>query len=507
MPVWICKESENIETITEQVKCIFDGSKEKQTCYMAETDYILCSGIETCIVNVKGDKGDKITWKSSCGGYAYTTLDGENEYAKFDCGEIKTIPVEENTTSSEVWFKNAYWKCYDGYEEKAGGETSCKPVSVWKKYAEESCEKRCYNLECKLSNETTCANISKCGVNSFSVYNECPSDIIITPGICGNGICESNEGEICETSGICSIESESNETKCEVSEGKCYYVCPEDCKVIKAVYANLNEKFKLQVSQEVKFNDYPNLKIKFNNLFIPKCIVETIPTETVEEGSIIKNEKKEEEKSAKIETYSITGNAVSYSSTSIIESSKKCMYKEPYAVLQVKDYSDGKQKTEVIKIQVGEKKSVFDVVISFLDYDSESKTGVFIVSLNNGTFTCPKACICDVSGDLVSCRVIEEKCVEGTILCPDGVCREKCEVEDITTECLFGCFYKNKCLPYGMRSGGLYCSIDNDMKSQSGGDEKCENNFECESNICISGSCVSKGVWQKFLSWFKELFG
>ncbi|MCX6800902.1 MAG: hypothetical protein NTZ73_01825 [Candidatus Diapherotrites archaeon] len=44
------------------------------------------SDYTSCTAEVKGAKGTKLTWKSTCGGYAYTTVDGENEYAEFKCG-------------------------------------------------------------------------------------------------------------------------------------------------------------------------------------------------------------------------------------------------------------------------------------------------------------------------------------------------------------------------------------------------------------------------------------
>lgn len=40
-------------------------------------------------------------------------------------------------------FKNMYFQCYDGYEEKHGGESSCKSSDVWAKYAREICVNRC----------------------------------------------------------------------------------------------------------------------------------------------------------------------------------------------------------------------------------------------------------------------------------------------------------------------------------------------------------------------------
>jgi hypothetical protein len=40
-------------------------------------------------------------------------------------------------------FKNMYFQCYDGYEEKQGGESSCKSSEAWSEYAREICANRC----------------------------------------------------------------------------------------------------------------------------------------------------------------------------------------------------------------------------------------------------------------------------------------------------------------------------------------------------------------------------
>lgn len=81
--------------VSEQVKCVFNGATTEQRCATAySSDSPLsfgCSGIGTCVAGVKGPKGTSLTWKSSCGGYAYTTLDGNSEYANFSCRD--TSPV------------------------------------------------------------------------------------------------------------------------------------------------------------------------------------------------------------------------------------------------------------------------------------------------------------------------------------------------------------------------------------------------------------------------------
>lgn len=65
------------ETASEQVKCVFLNSDSAQECYSEIGSR--CSGIGSCTAEVTGVKDTKLTWKSSCGGYAYTVIDGNNE--------------------------------------------------------------------------------------------------------------------------------------------------------------------------------------------------------------------------------------------------------------------------------------------------------------------------------------------------------------------------------------------------------------------------------------------
>ncbi|MEE9323054.1 MAG: hypothetical protein V3U72_00770 [Candidatus Aenigmarchaeota archaeon] len=70
------------------------------------------------------------------------------------------IEVPVTTTGTTKGYRNAYWQCYDGEESYEGGKTSCKSSETWKKYAEDFCSGHC-------------SDYGKCGVNSFSVWNEC----------------------------------------------------------------------------------------------------------------------------------------------------------------------------------------------------------------------------------------------------------------------------------------------------------------------------------------------
>ncbi|MFH1209911.1 MAG: hypothetical protein V1663_03930 [archaeon] len=91
----------------EQVKCIFDGTNLPQRCYPSYSYDAGCSGVGVCIATITGSIGDKITWKSSCGQYVTTIIDGENDYAKFDCSNINqeqqlcTTNIETNEVVCE----------------------------------------------------------------------------------------------------------------------------------------------------------------------------------------------------------------------------------------------------------------------------------------------------------------------------------------------------------------------------------------------------------------------
>ena len=85
--------------ISEQVKCVFNGSTIEEKCvglgsYATIASgleviprYLGCSGIESCVANVSGPKGMKLTWTSSCSDSKspITTIDGESEYINFNC--------------------------------------------------------------------------------------------------------------------------------------------------------------------------------------------------------------------------------------------------------------------------------------------------------------------------------------------------------------------------------------------------------------------------------------
>ncbi len=62
------------------------------------------------------------------------------------------------------------------------------------------------------------------------------------------------------------------------------------------------------------------------------------------------------------------------------------------------------------------------------------------------------------------------------------------------------------CEDFGVIEVGRYCSKTKMWVDQKGKEEFCENNYECQSSICVDNMCVEKGLFTKFLEWFKNLF-
>jgi len=419
-----CKPAE----VKEKVECVFSGSAQLQKCYTAEQNSrAYCSGTESCSTDILGYKGERIIWKSTCGGYAYTLVDGTAEYAKFDCSVVGTCV--------------SGFKCDDG------------TVS-----------------ECKIEN-------GQC------ICSTCPT-IIIKP-VCGNGICESGEGEICSmTQVMCKIGQE-----CKAPSSSCFVVCPKDCKALEPIDTNLGEKFKLQMYQttKIKENGIDIMKINFKDLIAYKC--DEVGTSS-EASSVIENK------------VAATGMVVMPTEDSPATEILKCVGAGPKALLDVGIIlSSQTGVSTTLNLNLGEKKQIGGFTILFASYDYASRTGTFLVTRE--TFLCPKNCKCDENGNTIICP--EKVCKKGETLCPDGECREKCEI--ISEDCKFGCMYDGKCFPIGVRSNGTYCGGELFISQQKASDEVCENNFECTSNVCVSGKCINEGLLQKILSWFKNIFG
>src|SRR3989338_5891503 len=128
------KAAEETETINEEVKCVFKDTKLVQGCYSDDKQFS-CSGIDSCIVNVSGEKGQKLKWKSICEDREITTkIDGIHEIAEFKCEEkydfLRAAPPKlmlfEEQVKCVFADSDSEQKCYsDDSKFSCSGTGSC----------------------------------------------------------------------------------------------------------------------------------------------------------------------------------------------------------------------------------------------------------------------------------------------------------------------------------------------------------------------------------------------
>lgn len=352
-----CKDGACIkgESISEKVICGFANSNQEQKCYTAEQNSrAYCSGIGTCVAEIKGQRDEKITWKSSCGQYQYTIIDGNDEKIGFDCtsGETNIIQIRNNG------FRHAYFQCYDGEESKSIEREACKTAEFWKKFAENFCQSHCIKK----------GNIEKCGINTFSLVDECYF-----------------EGETTIPT-VPTIPATENAAAITPNQGMLYYFYADNCPNCQEIDKEIGI-----LKQKGFFNDFGAAVFNINEEKIAdKYEIKAVPSFILYKGG--------------------------------------CSFRK-----------QGLMKSEEIEAWA---------------YGA--------------------------------------KCEEPTesIL----VCKDSCPLD-------------GKCYPFGYRKGGKYCSDNGGFVEQLKGELTCENNFECSSNVCVSGKCISEGFIQKILKWFKRLFG
>jgi hypothetical protein len=79
--------------------------------------------------------------------------------------------------------------------------------------------------------------------------------------------------------------------------------------------------------------------------------------------------------------------------------------------------------------------------------------------------------------------------------------------DEIDLTCTNACPFDGKCYPFGYRIESEFCTDEGIFVNQKGEDLTCTNSFECESNLCIDGKCVDRGLFTKIVDWLKGLFG
>jgi hypothetical protein len=113
------------EVVTENVKCVFEGTKDGQKCYSPNDSLSIgCGDVGACITEVKAQKGTIMNWKSSCGATASTIVDGFDKYATFVCGEKVLSDVKPNLTTPGKEYSKIVVMTPNGGESLVPGKTA-----------------------------------------------------------------------------------------------------------------------------------------------------------------------------------------------------------------------------------------------------------------------------------------------------------------------------------------------------------------------------------------------
>jgi len=59
----------------------------------------------------------------------------------------------------------------------------------------------------------------------------------------------------------------------------------------------------------------------------------------------------------------------------------------------------------------------------------------------------------------------------------------------------------------GVRIKDEFCDVNKKFTIQFEEGEYCNNNYECDSNVCVGNECISMSIFEKFLAWLSTLFG
>jgi hypothetical protein len=488
--------------ITEQVKCIFANSNSEQQCF---AESFACRGTGTCVVDVSGVKGKMLTWKSTCSGYAYTVIDGKNEYAEFNCQQPtqattpiatqtggETIPTPAPTTTQSAQAETtSIQTCVnsDGinYYVKGYVETKVNGIVVQKVYD-----------TCKIIDSNTdrtapmsVSDITECsGANCYVLEGSCsPSQTTqmaiwkCPSNICRDGVCVKSEGKMLYGEGVeehveciflnsdvLTNSHTATPEKCYTDDGKfgCTWqggvVTEASGKRYADCMANVSGDTGQKLTWKSSCGDYAYSVIDGNS-------------ENVEFTCV---------PSSNVTSQQISGKGFRYAYLQCLDGQEQKIL-PPEGVLLCQPAGFYQQRaTNFCKDHCnadGSKCGVNSFSISGECYVDVAQAGTAFISSVEATQAPQET----QQAQAVAVTVVNAE--EAAVICKDS------------------CPSEGKCYPFGYRKGGEYCSDEGAFKEQLKGDSTCENNFECDSNVCVSGKCVSQSFIDMIISWFKKLFG
>jgi hypothetical protein len=144
-------------------------------------------------------------------------------------------------------------------------------------------------------------------------------------------------------------------------------------------------------------------------------------------------------------------------------------------------------------------------------------------------FVCPEGCVCNKNtiacsysgGTGTNTTPTATSSGGGGAAAEAGFCPTGCLCTDnqivcdknLTSRgnCAMGCELGENCVLPSYRAivnnSKQYCDANSEWKMQKTMDNACDNNFECGTNLCIDGKCITHNILEKFFNWFKNIFG
>ncbi|MFH1229496.1 MAG: hypothetical protein V1678_03675, partial [Candidatus Aenigmatarchaeota archaeon] len=445
------------------------NSNSEQKCY---AEGFTCGGTGTCVVDVSGEKSKMLTWKSTCGGYAYTVMDGNNEYAEFNC-QVTTTPVSISTTNqtftSTQICMDSDWNNHflKGFVE-SGVDTfrhtdydTCWVINSDTDYhaAPECTGANCYVLEGECSESQT----------QKSVAWKCPYD-------CKDGACVQKE-EVKEQVQCRFLNSDvlTQPTSAKPYE-KCYAVysqgslgpavqCTSDGNVAEEngkrylyCMADATGEQGTKITWKSSCGGYAYTVMDGNNEYVEFTCVPSL----------------------NVTAQQISGKGFKYA------------YWQCYDGVEQKTFDPS---AEPCQSSESWQRTAADYCKNHC-YADGSKCGV-------NSFSLSQECYVDAEKSAFIPAVTSVEAPQAT----QPTQATAIKAEEAILICKDSCPSEGKCYPFGYRKGEKYCSDEGAFKGQLNGNAVCENNFECSTNVCVDGKCISSNFIQMIIDWFKKLFG
>ncbi|MCX6707028.1 MAG: hypothetical protein NT001_02700 [Candidatus Woesearchaeota archaeon] len=449
--------------------------------------------------------------KEFCGSYMYQGLN--TFQAKTEC------EAGLNPAVSGKGFRYSYWQCYDGEEQKQGGESSCKSSETWQSYAKEFCQDKCY------------ADNSKCGVNSFSVTEECylegticpayesPAPSFCTDGKIVSGGVDANGCQLplkCEEKSTLSISS--------VWSDKKSYDAGE--KIV--IYAKIVDVDGTPATPEEGTAVGFGLELMEGNVGVMKPIIVPQTAQTTQSVTAVSAAR-----ATSSAPVAMTANVVASTATSAASGGGAAASAGNVNAIQATTAVPTVAATSIAARYFKVSEARYNPETGYYEGTSiaPSSSGTLraIVSASKGSaYTKNADLYLNIVGSTrTSIPVPEEIKVPVTAQKSESQEAVSGQVPSIAGEttsvpvmtCTNGCAADSRCLPFGTRLAQeeklYYCDISQSFDAQKQENDACQNNYECISNQCSNGHCVdlekelkeTRSMLANVMEWLKSIFG